>query len=201
LRYLSVLDGLLLSGGVDVAPAHYGEEPHPELGNVDTDRDVTELALLQEALAQDMPLFAICRGIQMLNVALGEPSTRICRSVSRGARTSAGEAEPARSAMCHSIQVAPETRLSEIVGAGEMQTNSFHHQALNRVGEVLRVTARAADGVIEAVERPASRYLIGVQFHPEETALTIANRVGCSRHFYRRYSALPPTRQKSPPFL
>ena len=170
-RYLGMLDGLLLSGGVDVAPNRYGEEPHPALGTVDADRDLTEEALLCEALAQDMPVFAICRGIQMLNVALGGT---LYQDLPAQRPTTLQHQQSSlqlpRDAMCHSIEVERETKLSEIVGAGQMQTNSFHHQALNRIADGLIVTARTPDGIIEAVERPASRYLVGVQFHPEETA-------------------------------
>lgn len=170
-RYLGILDGLLLSGGVDIAPAQYGEEPHPQLGAVDPDRDATELPLARMALEQDMPLFAICRGIQTLNVALGgslwqdlpaqRPSEIGHQQSERGM---------ARHEFCHSIRIEPDTRLRAIIGAETMQTNSFHHQALRRVADGLVVTAFAEDGVIEAAEHPAYRYVLGVQFHPEDTA-------------------------------
>ena len=172
-RYLGVADGLLLSGGVDVDPAHYGQTPHPQLGDVDLDRDATELPLIRAALDQDMPIFAICRGIQTLNVALGGtlyqdlPSER-----PSDIGHAQNERKIPRAQATHGIVIEPHTRLAEIVGAGEMQVNSFHHQALRDVAAPLVVTALAPDGVIEAVESRAHRYVVGVQFHPEETAIS-----------------------------
>ena len=170
-RYLGVIDGLLLSGGADFDPACYGMAPHPKLGEVDADRDATELPLIADALAQDVPIFAICRGIQALNVALGGtlyqdlPSERPSEIVH-----AQKELGLARDRFSHSVRVEPGSRLHAIVGADEMLCNSFHHQALKALGRGLVVTATAPDGVIEAVESPAHRYVLGVQFHPEETA-------------------------------
>jgi putative glutamine amidotransferase len=170
-RYLGVVDGLLLSGGADVDPACYGQQAHPQLGEVDADRDVTELPLIAQAVAQDLPIFAICRGIQALNVALGGtlyqdlPSER--PSEVHHQQRNQGIA---RDRFSHSIQIEPGSRLHEIVGADEMLCNSFHHQALKEVAPALVVTAYAPDGVIEAAEDPTKRYLVAVQFHPEETA-------------------------------
>jgi putative glutamine amidotransferase len=168
--YLSVMDGLLLSGGVDVAPEHYGHAPHERLGEIDADRDATELPLIRRALAQDVPIFAICRGIQALNVAMGGtlyqdlPSEK--PSSIRHRQTEYGLA---RSETAHLVHIEPGSRLHSIVGAEDMETNSLHHQALRDVAEGLVVTACAPDGVIEAAEAPAYRYVLGVQFHPEET--------------------------------
>lgn len=170
-RYLGVLDGLLLSGGVDIAPACYGQEPHPQLGAVDTDRDTTEMPLIRQALQENMPLFAICRGIQSLNVAMGGtlyqdlPSQR--PSDIHHYQTKIGKA---RHEFQHVIQIEPGTRLESIVGGDAMPVNTMHHQALQDVADGLVVTAHAPDGVIEAVEAPAKRYVVAVQFHPEETA-------------------------------
>ena len=170
-RYLGVMDGLLLSGGVDLAPGLYGQTPHPKLGAVDADRDTTEMPLIRLAVEQDVPLFAICRGIQSLNVALGGtlyqdlPSERPSKIVHQQR-----ELNMARGEFSHTIRTEPGSLLRSIVGAEEMPTNSFHHQALRDVADGLLVTACAPDGVIEAAERPASRYLLAVQFHPEETA-------------------------------
>ncbi|HLK59391.1 MAG TPA: gamma-glutamyl-gamma-aminobutyrate hydrolase family protein [Chthonomonadaceae bacterium] len=170
-RYLSVLDGLLLSGGVDVGPERYGQTPHPELGEVDTDRDITEWTLLQAALAQDMPIFGICRGIQMLNVALGGTLYQDLPSERPGPiHHQQRQQNIPRNQATHSIEVHEDTRLASLVGAGEMRTNSFHHQALRDVASPLVVTALAPDGVIEGVESLRHRYLVAVQFHPEDTA-------------------------------
>lgn len=170
-RYLGVVDGLLLSGGVDVDPACYGQPAHPELGEVDHDRDATELPLIRAALDADMPIFAICRGIQTLNVALGGTLYQDLPSERPSAIGHAqNERKIARDVCTHSVAIEPHTRLAEIIGASEMQCNSFHHQALRDVAAPLIVTGLAPDGVIEAVESPRHRYVVGVQFHPEETA-------------------------------
>ncbi len=170
-RYLSVLDGLLLSGGVDVDPACYGEEPHPELGRVDSDRDAIEIPLAQLALAQDMPIFAICRGIQVLNVAMGGTLYQDLptQKPSHLQHQQRHDGVP-RDTATHTIRIEAASRLAEIVGDTCMATNSFHHQALKAVAQGLVVTAHAEDGIIEGVESTAHRYVLGVQFHPEETA-------------------------------
>lgn len=171
-RYLDVIDGLLLSGGADIAPQRYGQTPHPTVNDVELDRDVTELALVRAALAQDMPLFAICRGIQTLNVALGgtlyqdlpteHPSEINHRQTDKGLT---------RDAFSHDMLIEPNSRLRDLVNVGEMRINSLHHQAVRDVAEGLVVTGRAPDGVIEAAEMPSKRYVLAVQFHPEETAI------------------------------
>ena len=170
-RYLGMIDGLLVSGGVDVAPSCYGQEAHPQLGEVDDDRDTLELPLIRAALAQDMPIFAICRGIQSLNVALGGTLYQDLPSEFPSCifHQQSHKNIP-RDQFSHTIEILPETRLHSIVGSTWMATNSFHHQALQQVAEGLEITAYASDGVIEAAEMPAKRYVVGVQFHPEETA-------------------------------
>ncbi len=170
-HYLGVVDGLLLSGGVDVAPACFGEEPHPKLGSVDDDRDTTELPLIRDALAQDMPVFAICRGIQSLNIALGGTLYQDIPSQAPSAiHHQQSDVGIPRNTTSHSVRIVPDSRLRSIVGVEEMQTNSFHHQSLKQVADGLVVTAVAPDGIIEAAESPAHRYVVAVQFHPEETA-------------------------------
>lgn len=170
--YVGILDGLLLSGGVDIDPACYGQSPHSQLGDVDGDRDATELRLIRAALAQDMPIFAICRGIQSLNVAMGgtlyQDLPSECPSDIHHYQTKRGHR---RDEMTHLVTFAPESRIRQIAGDETMATNSMHHQALLQVAEGLVVTGKAADGVIESVEAPAHRYVLGVQFHPEETVV------------------------------
>lgn len=171
--YLSAIDGLMLSGGVDVSPERFEQEAHPELGEVDLARDAMEFELIAAALKQDMPIFGICRGIQALNVAMGgtlyqdlpsQAPSAICHTQ--------GDNKVPRNQPSHSITVNANTRLRAILGSETMKTNSFHHQALNNVAAGLVVTAHAEDGIIEAVEGPDYRYLVAVQFHPEETAPT-----------------------------
>ncbi len=170
-RYLDAIDGLMLSGGVDVAPERYGEEPHPNLDEVDETRDSTEFAIIKLALERDISIFGICRGAQTLNVALGGTLYQDLPSEMPGCLSHRqSDQNLARGEFSHSISIDSGTKLREIVGSSEMQTNSFHHQALKDVAPCLVVTARASDGVIEGVEAPDRKFLVAVQFHPEETA-------------------------------
>ena len=165
-RYLGVLDGLVLSGGGDIDPLLFGQEPHQNIGSVDRVRDEMEFQLTQKALAQDLPILAICRGIQMLNVAAGGtiyqdiaaemPQPTLCHSQS-GAGWYAS----------HTIEVLSDSRLLQIFGNLSVRVNSFHHQAVRDVPEGFIVTAKAKDNVIEAIESPTHRFALGVQCHPE----------------------------------
>jgi putative glutamine amidotransferase len=164
---LDRVDALILSGGEDVDPAHYGAQPHPKLGAVHSERDATELALVGAARARGTPTLAICRGIQLLNVALGGTLLQDIPTQ----RPDAMEHDPgaARDARVHEIVVEPGSRLSAALGATTLSANSFHHQALDRVADGLRVTARAPDGLIEGVEWEGDEWwALGVQWHPEE---------------------------------
>ena len=164
---LSRLDGLILSGGGDVAAEWYGAAPSDLLELVDAERDRAELTLARLALRRRKPLLAICRGIQVLNVALGgtlyaDIPTQIASALPH--RPPPG-APPESSA--HVVRLEPGSRLAAILGATEVTTNSFHHQAVQKVGEGLVVTARAVDGVIEGLECPQHPFCVGVQWHPE----------------------------------
>lgn len=162
--------GVLLLGGSDVDPALYGEERHPTTDVVAAPRDEYEIALVRAALSRDLPVFAICRGIQLLNVALGGSLVQdIPTEVLQHLDHNPGGAP---SMIGHYIEVTPGTMLQELLEAelerdGFCAVNSRHHQALKKVADGLKVTASSVDGVIEAVERPASRFCVGVQWHPE----------------------------------
>lgn len=171
------LDGLLLPGGVDVAPALYGEAPHPKLGKVDGSLDEAELVLARWALADGMPLLGICRGIQVLNVAAGGTLYQDLSSQYPGAlRHACSPPEFPRMHRAHAVQVQPGSRLAEILGAHETAVNSRHHQAVKDVAHGFCVTARAPDGVIEGIEVDGyvpgedRRFTVGVQWHPESLA-------------------------------
>jgi putative glutamine amidotransferase len=161
--------GVLLTGGGDVDPAWYGEPPHATFTAAEAGRDDFELALARAAVAANRPLLAICRGMQVLNVALGGSLIQDIPSEVAGAVTHAVD-EP-RSAIAHEVWVAPESRLWTIMSdhlEGEsLQVNSRHHQAVRVVAPGFDVSATAPDGVIEAIERPASRFCVAVQWHPE----------------------------------
>lgn len=163
---LDRLDGLLLSGGYDVCPAVFGEETLNESVEVDEARDATELPLIREAVHRQTPILAICRGIQSLNVALGGT---LYQDLPVQAPSGIPHRQNApRHAATHSIAIESGSRLAEAVGDTQMEVNSFHHQALRDVADGLKVVAKAPDGTIEAVEAPAHRFLVAVQFHPEE---------------------------------
>lgn len=162
-------DGVLLSGGGDVDPALFGEPQHEKTDGIDRQRDEVEMALARWALQDDKPMFAICRGIQTVNVALGGSLIQDLPSQWGDAISHNGnQLGLERHEVAHTVCVEPGTCLARIVGAGDVGVNSFHHQALKRVAEGLIVTSRAPDGVVESVEFPGKRHYIGVQWHPEE---------------------------------
>jgi putative glutamine amidotransferase len=178
------LDGILFPGGVDVNPCHYGEQPHPHLGNVDDALDEAELLLARWALAELRPVFAICRGIQLVNVAAGGTLYQDLPSQTAGSLCHACyPPEYPRDSRAHTVDVVPNTRLSAILGEGELWTNSRHHQAVKDLAPGFVVSARASDGVIEAIERPDAQFLIGVQWHPENLAAADPRMMGLFRSF------------------
>jgi putative glutamine amidotransferase len=163
----SCLDGVLLAGGVDVDPMRYSEPQHHKLGSIDPDRDRTEIQLVEWALADGVPLFGICRGIQIMNVAAGGSLYQDIASQIDTPITHALKREP-RDAMAHSVQIFAGSRLASIIDEPEIQVNSLHHQAVKTVASPFRVTAKASDGVIEAMEGRDDGFCLAVQWHPEE---------------------------------
>ncbi len=160
------VDGILLPGGPDVDPVHYGQPPH-ETARIVPERDATELPLARWAVAEARPLLAICRGIQVLNVALGGSLYQDIADLLPQAGKHDWYPGYARDLLAHTVTVTAPSRLAEIVGAGELPVNSRHHQALAEAAPGLVVVARAPDGVIEAVEAPDHPFALGVQWHPE----------------------------------
>lgn len=156
--------GLLLMGGSDVNPGRYGETPHPDAGTPDDARDELECALIKDAMERDVPLFAICRGLQILNVQHGGS---LVQHLDNAERHRVRPGEPGLPA--HPVEVVRDARLAAIVGGpSTLNVNSRHHQAIARVGQGLLISARdPEDGTIEAVERDDKRFVIGVQWHPE----------------------------------
>lgn len=167
------LDGLMLTGGSDVEPSRYGELKHPLCGDPDPDRDVTELALLRLAADRGLPVLGICRGLQVLNVAAGGSLYQdIPTQVPAALRH---DFAPNRTSLPHEVTVAPGSRLAGILGETVVAVNSLHHQAVKELGPGLRASAYAPDGVIEAVEAAGDRFVVGVQWHPEELTETHAD--------------------------
>lgn len=159
---LAVLDGVVFSGGADVDPSRYGAEPHPETDTPQARRDAGEMALLEAALDRDMPVLAICRGVQLLNVARGGD---LVQHLPEELGNDDHKQVPGEFAV-HPVEVKPGTRLASIVGE-RSDVTSHHHQGLGRVGDGLVETAWATDGTLEAVEDPDKRFAVGVQWHPE----------------------------------
>ncbi len=163
-RPLDGLQGLVLSGGTDLNPARYGAEPRPGNEPPDDERDALEASLLTQALAADLPVLAICRGLQLFNVVHGGT---LIQHLDNSAIHVVRSADPALPA--HQISVEPDSRLARILGEGLHAVNSRHHQAVERVGAGLRVTARSTpDGVVEALERNDRKFALAVQWHPED---------------------------------
>lgn len=164
---LPLADGLLLTGGHDLDPARYGAHPSPALETVDPARDALDLALFGTAWDRRLPVLAVCRGLQVVNVALGGTLWQDLPSERPGPVVH-NQGEP-RANRSHPITIAPGSRLRQIAGAEEVRVNSFHHQAVRDIAPGLRVTATAEDGVIEGLESDdLGRWLVAVQWHPEE---------------------------------
>jgi putative glutamine amidotransferase len=164
---LREIAGLVLTGGEDLDPHRFGEEPHPATGEPHHPRDAYEIALARAAYEQRVPTFAICRGAQVMNVALG--GTLVQDIATQCHTTINHDQSEQRHDRLHAIEIEPASRLAEIVDATSIRANSSHHQSVARVASSLRVTGRAPDGVIEAVEPvDPAWWMVAVQWHPEE---------------------------------
>jgi putative glutamine amidotransferase len=163
-RVLDGLDGLIVTGGRDVDPARYGQAAHPSTDAPAPDRDAWEDALLLAAIKRELPFLGICRGAQVLNVALGGTLIQHLPDVVGSERYNIGGDRFNQVA----VEVEPESELSELVGAGVVG-KVHHHQAIDRVGKGLTVSARAEDGIIQAIELESVPFGVGVQWHPEES--------------------------------
>ena len=159
---LDAFDGVIFSGGSDLDPEMYGQEAHPETYGIVEQRDRAELALLEAALARDMPVLAICRGSQVLNVALGGDLVQHLPDVVGDQKHKHTPGEYAD----HEVDVHPETRLGSLLGE-RAPVKSHHHQGFGRLGDGLQEAARADDGTVEALEDPSRRFTVGVLWHPE----------------------------------
>jgi putative glutamine amidotransferase len=164
---LDSLDGLVLSGGEDVDPTHFDSEPHPALGDVDPVRDGFELALFREAWQRRLPVLAICRGIQLVNVALGGTLWQDIPTERPGGLVHKHTGD--RDDRTHPVDLVPGSRLAAALGTTRCEVNSFHHQSVRDLAPGLVITATAPDGEIEGLEGAAGApWLLAVQWHPEE---------------------------------
>jgi putative glutamine amidotransferase len=183
------LDGLLLMGGSDVDPALFGETRAPETEEPDPGLDAAECTAIVAAIAQDLPVLGICRGLQILNVQQGGTLTQHLAAYERHRQTPADRSEPA-----HRVRILPATTLASIAGnAGTWEVNSRHHQGIATLAKSLRISAvDSEDGTIEAVERPGSRFVVAVQWHPENQAPVNAQQARLFRAFADACALLRP---------
>ena len=159
------VDALLLSGGHDVYPLNYGEEPRPQIGPVWPERDAFDMLLIREAEQRGIPIMGICRGMQILNVAHGGTLYQDLSLDEHAYIKHSQQQDPATAT--HTILIEADSRLAHIIGRCQWVTNSHHHQTVHKPGQGLKVTARAKDGTIEALEGSSYPYLMAYQFHPE----------------------------------
>jgi len=161
-KVLPGLDGLILAGGPDMHPRYFMQELDPHCGKIDEERDELEIYLMKWAMERDIPLLGVCRGMQVINIALGG-------DIFQDIVYSKGLIHRQDSDMTyfHDVIIEEGTLLRSLIPSQRYPVNSYHHQAVDRVADGLIVSAAAPDGIIEAIERPASRFLLGVQWHPE----------------------------------
>lgn len=178
------LDGLVLTGGVDLDPSLYGAAPHPKTNRPRPDRDAFERALLEEAIARDLPVLAICRGHQLLNVVCGGA---LLQHIEDGSHRADYKAHPDGISRRH--PVALTGRLADIYGVHELIVNSRHHQAVTSktLAPPLRPLATSLDGLVEAVELPGQRWILGVQWHPERLEPEIPGFAEASRRLFAAF--------------
>ena len=166
-RYLDIIDGLLLSGGIDPDPLIWDEEPLPGMGQIDPGRDKFEIEILQRCYEQDIAVFGICRGFQVMNIAFGGSLIQDLASSKKEHLKHSQDAP--RWYPTHFVELEKNTEISTIFSKKKIKVNSFHHQALvqENLADGFRATARSSDGIIEAIVRKDSSFMVGVQWHPE----------------------------------
>lgn len=163
------LDGIMLAGGEDIAPVRYNEAEHPLLGTISYERDTAELPLARWAIGEGKPVLGICRGIQVLNVALGGSLWQDIIAQCPGSLDhEVGVKTQDWETLNHLITLEPDSRMAEFLGTVEIGVNSLHHQAVKDLGSGLRIVGRAPDGVVEAIEGTGTSFVMAVQCHPEQ---------------------------------
>ena len=165
-QFFQMIDGLLLIGGPDLHPVHYHQAKHPGLRKVTLARDNMEMQVSLWALEADLPIMAICRGIQVLNVAAG--GTLWQDIATQLPNTTKHDYYPdyPKNFLAHIVKLMPDSRLAEVIGDDDVSVNSLHHQAIDKLGQGLRTVGYAPDGIIEAVEGVDAKWIVGVQWHP-----------------------------------
>jgi|SRR6056297_174002 len=164
--YLSKINGLLITGGVDINPKYYNEKPHEKIGKIIDERDSLDFTLLKKAMNKNIPVLGICRGMQLLNIYY-RGSLYQDQSLNNNLNLDHYQNNPDPSTLGHSIEVYKKTKLYSIVKNNNFKVNSYHHQFIKKVGENLRISAKSSDGSIEGIETNDSQFIIGIQWHPE----------------------------------
>jgi putative glutamine amidotransferase len=162
------LDGILFTGGYDVDPRRYGNQPHPKAKGIDSDRDRVEIHLVQAAIEEGKPFLGICRGLQLINITLGGTLYEDINEQLPDALQHDNHRGHSRAYLAHNVKVEPGSCLKQILSDIDVQVNSLHHQGANRLAQELHATAFAPDGLIEAFELPGHPFGLAVQWHPEE---------------------------------
>ncbi len=181
------LDGVIFAGGPDIHPKFFGQEIDPKCGRINLQRDEMELKLFECAALRGLPVFGICRGIQLINVALGGTLTQDIPSVYEGA---VHQQQAGRLELWHEVNILPGTPLAALYeGRGRIMTNSFHHQALLKVADGLLVNAAADEGFAEAVTGTGEQFILGTQWHPEISYKTDENSKALFTHFGKAVEA------------
>ncbi len=188
--YFAAIKGLILAGGGDVDPVHFNEEPQPGLGEITPDRDRFEIMLIKAALKKNLPVLGICRGAQVLNVACGGT---VIQHIASGVKKPLKHFQSApRWYPTHEIAIVDSSRLAKIIGTKAARVNSFHHQAVRQPAPGFTACARSSDEVIEAIEHPGYRFVIGVQWHPE----CMVDKDKNSAQLFREFIAAAGSRSK-----
>jgi len=164
---LDRLDGILFTGGGDIHPELFGGKPHSEVSQVDRDRDRVEIRLFNEAVSLHRPFLGICRGLQLINVAMGGSLYTHIKDQHAASLEHSQPPERPRAHLAHAVKVNETSRLAQILGNSTVEVNSLHHQGIQELGSGLEAVAFAPDGIIEAVELPGSPFGLAVQWHPE----------------------------------
>lgn len=173
---LEMSDGLFLTGGEDIDPSRYGQRPHPKLETVNHQRDEMEFIVLERALALELPVLAVCRGFQLLNVFFGGTLYQDLPSEKPGGVIH--EQDAPINERWHGATVEPESRVAGLFQATEFQINSFHHQGIDRLGEGLQAMGWSEDGLVEVIEATGYPWVIGVQWHPERGEVELPDEGG-----------------------
>jgi len=173
---LGKLDGIIFTGGYDIDPTKYGGQPNRKVTHIDQERDETEIYLVQAMVERNKPFLGICRGLQVINVAMGGSLYEDLPEQFPGDTLHDNHHKP-RDFLAHAVKVESGSRLAQILSQEEVKVNSLHHQGIRKLGSHLRPTAYSPDGLVEAFELPGSKYGLAVQWHPEELQAHEAQRL------------------------